>query len=341
MNETDARKLLVESGKQLLETGLVARTWGNVSCRLDEKSCVITPSGLDYMKTEEKDIVKLDLETGQWHGERKPSGERGVHIAAYRAFPDAGFVIHTHQTYATAVGLAGYDSLDMTDDERQKLGGIALAGYGLSGTKKLTSAVTKALETGAQTILMVHHGVLICGRERDEAIERAVLLEEVCRRNIRGIPEVKNSSDGLTGGETYGEKLTRYRLKPEAADMFGCAEVFVSPAIAAWAGTGMDLVAQIDDMAQMIGRKIPIAADQNDAIKQLKKHSAVIIPGTGAAVRAADEDDLEAMKLLVEKACVCAVHTGSMGVSARLGRIDTALQHFIYMNKYSKQKKGN
>ena len=49
----------------------------------------------------------------------------------------------------------------------------------------------------------------------------------------------------------------------------------------------------------------------------------------------------EAMKLLVEKACVCAVHTGSMGVSARLGRIDTALQHFIYMNKYSKQKKGN
>ena len=312
MNETDARKLLVESGKQLLETGLVARTWGNVSCRLDEKSCVITPSGLDYMQTEEKDIVKLDLETGQWHGERKPSGERGVHIAAYRAFPDAGFIIHTHQTYATAVGLAGYDSLDMTDDERQKLGGIALAGYGLSGTKKLTSAVTKALETGAQTILMVHHGVLICG-----------------------------SSDGLTGGETYGEKLTRYRLKPEAADMFGCAEVFVSPAIAAWAGTGMDLVAQIDDMAQMIGRKIPIAADQNDAIKQLKKHSAVIIPGTGAAVRAADEDDLEAMKLLVEKACVCAVHTGSMGVSARLGRIGTALQHFIYMNKSSKQKKGN
>ena len=59
MNETDARKLLVESGKQLLETGLVARTWGNVSCRLDEKSCVITPSGLDYMQTEEKDIVKL------------------------------------------------------------------------------------------------------------------------------------------------------------------------------------------------------------------------------------------------------------------------------------------
>ena len=103
----------------------------------------------------------------------------------------------------------------------------------------------------------------------------------------------------------------------------------------------MDLVAQIDDMAQMIGRKIPIAADQNDAIKQLKKHSAVIIPGAGAAVRAADEDDLEAMKLLVEKACVCAVHTGSMGLSARLGRIDTALQHFIYMNKYSKQKKGN
>ena len=51
MEEGKARKLLVDTGKDLLRTGLVARTWGNVSCRLDEDSIVITPSGLDYTKT--------------------------------------------------------------------------------------------------------------------------------------------------------------------------------------------------------------------------------------------------------------------------------------------------
>ena len=32
----EAKKLVVEAGKKLLETGLIARTWGNVSARISE-----------------------------------------------------------------------------------------------------------------------------------------------------------------------------------------------------------------------------------------------------------------------------------------------------------------
>ena len=34
----EAKKLVVEAGKKLLETGLIARTWGNVSARI--RSCI-------------------------------------------------------------------------------------------------------------------------------------------------------------------------------------------------------------------------------------------------------------------------------------------------------------
>lgn len=136
MEESKARQLIVDTGKKLLENGLVARTWGNISCRLDEDNILITPSGLDYMITKEKDIVKLNLSTGRWQGIHKPSGERRVHIAAYQVFPDVNFVIHTHQTYASALGLAGFESLDITEEEKKILGGIRLADYGLPGTKK-------------------------------------------------------------------------------------------------------------------------------------------------------------------------------------------------------------
>ena len=122
--------------------------------------------------------------------------------------------------------------------------------------------------------------------------------------------------------------------------MFGCAEIFTTPAVYMWSETGNPLIAQIDDMAQMIGRKIPVAEDRDDVIKKLKRHNAVMVPGAGAAVRADDMDDLEAMKLLVDKACICAVHTGLKHTDARLGRLDAALQHFVYLKKYSKQKKG-
>lgn len=179
MEESKARKLLVDTGKELLKTGLVARTWGNISCRLDEDNIVITPSGLDYTKTNEKDIVKLKLSTGEWQGIHKPSGEKGVHIAAYQVFPDVKFVIHTHQTYASAIGLAGFDHLDITDEEKGKLGGVMRASYGLPGTKKLTEAVKAVLQSGARVVLMANHGVLICGSSQEETMDKAMLLEEI------------------------------------------------------------------------------------------------------------------------------------------------------------------
>ena len=87
------------------------------------------------------------------------------------------YVIHTHQTYATAIGLCGFEQLAMTEEEAEKLGGIARAAYGLSSTEKLAGAVYDAMQSGAKVVFMVHHGVLICGKDREEAFSRAMLLE--------------------------------------------------------------------------------------------------------------------------------------------------------------------
>jgi len=44
------------AGKQLLHEGLVARTWGNVSMRVNEHHMVITPSGRKYDELNLDDI---------------------------------------------------------------------------------------------------------------------------------------------------------------------------------------------------------------------------------------------------------------------------------------------
>ena len=49
MDILEAKKIVVEAGKKLVETGLIARTWGNVSCRISDTQFVITPSGRDYI----------------------------------------------------------------------------------------------------------------------------------------------------------------------------------------------------------------------------------------------------------------------------------------------------
>ncbi len=329
MEESKARKLLVDTGRELLETGLVARTWGNVSCRLDADSFVITPSGLDYTKTGEEDIVKMNLATGEWQGIHKPSGERGVHIAAYQVFPEVNFVIHTHQTYATALGLAGFPHLDITEEEKKTLGGIMLADYGLPGMKKLTNAVKAALQTGAKVVLMIHHGVLICGRTQEETMSKAILLEEICKRNIKGSFEV-------TQGTTANEAQT---LLSAVREKFQYAALVQTPAAVVCANRGIPVYAQVDDMAQMIGRKISVVSGGAVKIIQaLEKADAVLVPGVGAVVRSESEDDTTALQLLADKAAVCSIHAAASNVKARIGVIDAALMRLVYQKKYSKQK---
>ncbi|HHZ03380.1 MAG TPA: class II aldolase/adducin family protein [Tissierellia bacterium] len=327
MEESKARKLLVDTGIKLLERGLVARTWGNISCRLDSDNIVITPSGLDYKKTKEEDIVKMNLATGKWQGIRKPSGEKRIHLLAYQVFPDVNFVIHTHQTYASALGLAGFEDLDITEEENENLGGIMLADYGLPGTKKLTKAVKAVLKDGAKVVLMKNHGVLICGSNQEETMRKVILLEDICKRNVKGVFEVTQEARA-----NEGEKLLS-RVK----EKFPYAALVQTPAVIACANRKIPIYAQLDDMAQMIGWKIPVVSD-NEVTHALEKVNAVFVPGFGALVRAESEDDMKALELLVDKAAVCRIHTTALNVEAKIGFIDAALMKLVYKMKYSKQK---
>lgn len=318
---------VAETGRLLLERALVARTWGNFSARLDSDSFCITPSGLGYEHMTAEDIVRCRISDGTHEGTRKPSSEKGIHAAAYRLFPDTGFVIHTHQTYATALSLSGPEQLPITAEETERLGGIAWADYGLPGTKKLRNAVSAALERGAHTVLMAHHGALICGKDRADAMERAALLEEICRRSCLGQPdEAAVEAAGIS--PEYFRKV------------YPTADIESSAPVRAWVALKLPLPAQLDDMAQMMGRSVPVAKNEKEALELLEKHNSVLLPGTGAVVRSDDEADTEALRLLTRKAAVSALHCRAIGKPNRLSRMDCLIMRSFYLVKYSKRKRG-
>ena len=327
MDKKLAIEQVAETGRLLLERALVARTWGNFSARLDSDSFCITPSGLGYEHMTAEDIVRCRISDDTHEGTRKPSSEKGIHAAAYRLFPDTGFVIHTHQTYATALSLSGPEQLPITAEETERLGGIAWADYGLPGTKKLRNAVSAALEQGAHTVLMAHHGALICGRDRADTMERATLLEKICRRSCRG-QETDFDSGKCAVSPEYFRKV------------YPTADIENSAPVRACAALKLPLPAQLDDMAQMMGYSIPVAENEKDALKLLQKHSSVLLPGTGAVVRGDDEADSEALLLLTRKAAVAALHCRAIGKPNRLSRTDCLIMRTFYLVKYSKRKRG-
>lgn len=329
MEESMARELICGTGRELLKTGLVARTWGNVSCRLDKTHFLITPSGLDYLKTTPEDIACVELGTMKWEGKRKPSSEKGVHASAYELFPEVGFVIHTHQNCASALGLAGFESMDITEAEKAALGGVAKAEYGLPGMKKLKNAVKAAMQTGAHTVFMVNHGVVVCGEDKKQAMERVQLLEDICRRNLC----IGKDAPKRLAGNKLMALMAAVRSEMPTAELNGGDYAVM------WANKRKTLHAQLDDMAQMLGSHVPcVKAKPKKVVRALKVRDAVYVKGVGAVVKADDPDDREALRLLTEKSALCALHTAGLGSKVKLNTADTALMRFVYKKKYSKRK---
>ncbi len=183
MDILEAKLAVIKAGKMLVENGLIQRTWGNVSCRIDDNHFVITPSGKGYLTLTPDDIVIVTINDLSYDGDVKPSSEKGIHAQCYALRSDVNFVIHTHQTFASIVGLSGLDINNITGKSAEIIGtDVPIASYGLPGTGKLKKGVVAALKrSDSKAVLMIHHGALCVGTDLDDAFAVANELEEVSK----------------------------------------------------------------------------------------------------------------------------------------------------------------
>lgn len=318
-NEQEARALVIEAGHRLLESKLIARTWGNISARISEQEFIITPSGRAYDTLLPEDLVKVRIQDLSYEGSRKPSSEKGIHAAAYALRPEVGFVIHTHQFYASALAAA-----------MKTMPFAPCAGYGLPGTGKLKNAVRIALELFADqnSFLMARHGALCLGDTLEDAFQQASQLEIYAQSAFESKVGVL-TAEGSSGFDT---------------SLLGCPARFVtSPIAKAFSDKMKPLLPYIDDFAQIAGPSARLLrtsdTDPSTIIlmvqKKLKGRNALVIPGCGILCIAADEDDLEAVCMIAEKTAAAALYAET---EKPLSLPDAALQRFVYLKKYSKQK---
>jgi L-fuculose-phosphate aldolase len=226
------------------------------------------------------------------------------------------------------LGLSGFHAGLFTAEQTAALGGIALAKYGLPGTKKLKSNVVAALATGAHVVLMAQHGALIVGADRNEAFSRAILLETLCKSACKGQAE-----EDLRGDEAKAATLKEF-----VSGAFGHVAVSTAPAVLRTANSASMFRAQLDDMAQIIGPKMFCVDPAPDTVlKALRRRDAVLVKGVGALCRADTRGDCEALPLLVEKACVGYLHTRALNVNVALSSFDALLMRTVYQMKYAKK----
>ena len=175
---------VLDAVQRIVEAGLVAGASGNVSRRIrtpDGDVFAITASRIPYHRFKLDDVLVVDADVEPIIGDGIPSSESLLHLAVYAARPDVGAVIHTHSIYASAFAVAGRTLPPILDEQVVLLGGaIEVARYGESSTEALASNAVRALAERA-AVLLRNHGAVTVGRDLDEAIAAAGLIERVAQ----------------------------------------------------------------------------------------------------------------------------------------------------------------
>ena len=121
---------------------------------------------------------------GAVHGAGTPSSEWAMHAAIYLDHPQAGCIVHTHADACTALACLN-QALPAFHYMVVRFGGedVRCAPYVTFGTPELARLAAQAL-TGRSACLLANHGMIVHGRDADEALTGAVLLETLCRQYL-------------------------------------------------------------------------------------------------------------------------------------------------------------
>lgn len=175
----DARSVLVQVCQSLAARHLTTATGGNVSLRLPDGTCWMTPSRLHKARVREADLVRVDAGGTVVEGHRTPSSESALHLAMYRALPQAGAVIHAHPVAATGFAQACRPIETASSSEAYVILGprVPLIPYVMPTTARLAEAVGAAMQPRHQAYLLANHGVLTWGTDLWAAYDVLETLE--------------------------------------------------------------------------------------------------------------------------------------------------------------------
>ncbi len=198
------KKEVYEANMLLPKYGLVTFTWGNVS-GIDRESglFVIKPSGVDYDKLTPDDMVVMNLNGERAEGKLNPSSDTATHLELYKAFPEIGGIVHTHSSWATSwaqsgrsIPCYGTTHADYFYGEipclrcltKEEIDEAYEKNTGLLIVNEFKKRDVKAVPA----CLCKNHGPFAWGKNANEAVHNAVVLEECAKMAAR--TEMINSS---------------------------------------------------------------------------------------------------------------------------------------------------
>jgi L-ribulose-5-phosphate 4-epimerase len=208
----ELKRAVYEANIELNRQKLTIYSWGNVS-GIDRQAGIVAikPSGVSYDELNPDKMVLLDLDANIIEGNLRPSSDTPTHLELYRNFKTIGGVCHAHSTNATMWAQACreipcfgtthadyfYGPIPVT--EVMKVNEIK-SDYELNTGKTIVKrfAGTNPIEMPA--VLVANHGPFTWGKTPADAVEAAVVLEQIAATALGTIlinPDINPISKAL------------------------------------------------------------------------------------------------------------------------------------------------
>ncbi|MFM8304977.1 MAG: class II aldolase/adducin family protein [Actinomycetota bacterium] len=177
MTAQETKEQLLWVAQEMLHSGLVEGTAGNVAARLPDGNAVLTPSSLDYRSMGLDDLVVCDLDGNVVEGHRSPTTEKSLHLSALRLYPEIGATMHCHAKFATMFALTRQPIPAVIEEFDVFVGGdVEVAEYRTTGTEELAAEVAARVAKKA-AVLMANHGLFAVGKTPKDVLHVAGLVE--------------------------------------------------------------------------------------------------------------------------------------------------------------------
>lgn len=186
------KKHVLAANQAILQNKLGILTQGNVSGINKSKSLiVIKPSGMPFNEITTKNISVVNIK-GELVSGAKPSTDLPTHHLLYKNLPMIGSIVHTHSHYASVFSQIGISIpvLGTTHADHFK-GPIPIteqlkdddinSNYESNIGKSIINALKMLSPVDMPAVLVKHHGPFCFGRTPQEAIQNAIILEEVAK----------------------------------------------------------------------------------------------------------------------------------------------------------------
>lgn len=176
---------LVAAMERIYSYRMTTTSGGNLSIRDEEGTVWITPARIDKGALRREDIVAVRPD-GTVAGNHKPSSELPFHLGIYRVRPDLRGIVHAHPVALVAFSICGrVPDTRLFPKSRAICGEVGFAGYALPGSRLLGERIASVFAGGPSCVMLENHGVVVGGRDFQEAFTRFETLEFTAKTLVK------------------------------------------------------------------------------------------------------------------------------------------------------------